>query len=66
MMCVFSAKPLKIEQKARKLFPGTTQGNFIGPVAVPNYEDLWRVHKEDKNKLLGVRGKIAAGGAAED
>ena len=67
MMQVFTGIPvakLLPDAKPRKHFQGTTHGSCIGPVAVPQYKEMWRTTKDDKSKLLGFRGKIPAGGPA--
>ncbi|CAK0867167.1 unnamed protein product [Prorocentrum cordatum] len=52
------------EAKPRKHFTGSTAGNHIGPAALPKYTETWRIPKDQKSKLLGVRGKVPAGGPA--
>ena len=64
---VFTRNPLALEKKDRKLFPGSSYGNFIGPVALLAYDKRWRIDSELKKKLLGPKGKDTSGwGPAEE
>ena len=61
---VLSEGPLNIEKKKRLNYAGSNLCSWIGPVAVPSWEDpkLWRVERSAKNTMLGS-GKVAVGGA---
>ena len=64
-MHAFSRNPIKLERKERKYFLGSNQGNLIGPVALPNYKDLWRVPSTLKKDMYGKNGKVPVGGQCQ-
>ena len=61
---VFSEGPLNMDRKKRLNFAGSNLCSWIGPVAVPSWEDpkMWRVEKAAKNTMLGS-AKVAVGGS---
>ncbi|CAK0793873.1 unnamed protein product [Prorocentrum cordatum] len=61
---VFTASTLHLAYKKRKFFNSSNQGNSIFPIAMPNYENTWRVPPKVRKQLFGKRGVILAGGAA--
>ena len=51
--------------RARLKYPGTTAGDMIGPVVMPELANCWRETFKDKKKIFGS-ARIAVGGKGPD
>ena len=64
-MHVVTRKQLTTALKSKVKFTGTTGGNVIAPVAVPDFDSLWQLPFAEKKELVGD-ARVAVGGRDED
>ena len=61
---------LSLPERARKHFPGTTAGDTIYGIALPDVANEWQISWRTKKEMLGKRNLVRVGGktkgAAED
>ena len=58
---------LSVSTKDKRKFPGTTIGNVVGPIALPDVDSLWTLTFEEKKRFLGDARVIVAGrGSSSD
>ena len=56
---------LKLPQRARKHYPGSTNGDLVQGVVLTKLQDEWQLPWQEKKRLYGKKNLIAVGGKTD-